>query len=311
MEYSGVSFLMSVKNGSRYVRHACSQLLALTSPLDEVIIIDDGSTDNTYQLILEHGKSLRNLNVIKSKSIGLANALNLGIANSNRNYIARIDVDDSYDPKRIELQTTALNPNASVIFSDYSIYLNGTHYIGSIPNGINHIGNLLSLINSQQTAHPVALISKKAFEEAGGYTQSEFPAEDLGLWYRLSKVGEIIGVPHNLLKYNFRRESVSASNYGLIKDITKELGYSYFSKINGNQFNHDMLQMTLDIYQNTNNAWLRKFMLLRNAISVNEILSKKINTNYLHKNLKKLALSAPANLNVFYWAALRKLVRKL
>jgi hypothetical protein len=92
-----------------------------------------------------------------------------------------------------------------------------------MPSPVNPTATSLSLINSQRTAHPSALISKRHFQEVGGYRFEDFPAEDLSLWIRLSRVGHLRSVPKNLLRYTLRRSSITGERYQEAKSKQLEL----------------------------------------------------------------------------------------
>ncbi len=178
--------------------------------IDEILIINDGSTDKTLKLLEFWASREPRIKLISTEGIGLVQSLNLGFSESKNNWIARFDADDRYEINRLQKQRELIGGNVSVIFADYSMYLNGKKFAGTIPSPVNHDATLLSLLNSQQTAHPVSLINKEKFIVSGGYRESEFPAEDLGLWARMSRHGQLISSPENLFSYSLSKTSVSA-----------------------------------------------------------------------------------------------------
>lgn len=179
--------------------------------IDEIIIINDGSTDKTVKLLEFWASREPRIKLFSTEGIGLVQSLNLGFSESKNNWIARFDADDRYEIDRLQKQRELIGENVSVIFADYSIYLNGKKFAGTIPSAVTHDATLLSLLNSQQTAHPVSFINKEKFILAGGYLESEFPAEDLGLWARISRHGQLISSPENLFSYSLSRTSISAT----------------------------------------------------------------------------------------------------
>ena len=108
-----VSVLMSVYNGDRYLREAIDSILNQTLDNFEFIIIDDGSTDASNQII----KSYRDprLKMVKNKeNIGLTKSLNIGIGLCCGEYIARMDADDISLPKRLEIQYKFMDDHPEV-----------------------------------------------------------------------------------------------------------------------------------------------------------------------------------------------------
>jgi glycosyltransferase involved in cell wall biosynthesis len=174
-----VTHLMPVRDGALFLNKSLNGILANAKKNDEILIIDDGSTDYGPTLIKRFQEKNSNVNVLTTKGIGIVGALNLGLKAASLEWVARYDVDDIYEPNRVQLQINNIKPNTAVIFSDYDIQSNRV-FFGTIPSPILHKPSILSLIYSQQTAHPSALICKSAAFEAGLYKIDEYPAEDVG-----------------------------------------------------------------------------------------------------------------------------------
>jgi glycosyltransferase involved in cell wall biosynthesis len=156
-------------------------------------------------------KGSANINILHTHGLGLVTALNLGIKIATHQWIARFDVDDRYSENRLKYQRKLINENVVAIFSDYSITDLDNRNFGIIPSGVNSHAIKLSLISSQRTAHSSVLFRKSAAIEVGGYLESEFPAEDLGLWLRLARCGDFLSVPETLMHYRLSKGSISSS----------------------------------------------------------------------------------------------------
>ena len=105
-----VSILMPVYNSEKYLREAIKSILNQTFTNFELIIINDGSTDNSLKII----KSFKDnrIKIIKNKgNLGLIKTLNKGIDLAQGKYIARMDADDIAMPKRLEKQIAFFNEN--------------------------------------------------------------------------------------------------------------------------------------------------------------------------------------------------------
>jgi hypothetical protein len=150
--------------------------------------------------------------VLTTGGSGLVNSLNLAIAESAFDWIARFDVDDIYSPVRLRQQRKLIDEKPVAIFSDYEVIsLDGESH-GAIPSPVTPFATSLSLLHSQRTAHPSSLFSKSAFYAAGKYRTCDFPAEDLSLWLRMSRIGNLISVPEILLQYKVNPNSVTSTN---------------------------------------------------------------------------------------------------
>lgn len=227
MKHTGISAVMPVKNGEKYLIDSIEQLSKNLQENDEIVVVNDGSTDGTLPKLKKWAQEDRRVMVVNNPNHGLTNALNLGFKESSNKWIARFDVDDKYSVNRLRIQREVINSKTILIFSDYDNFATDGVNLGTIPSAIFPNATALSLISSQRTAHPSALISKDAFNEAGGYQVEDFPAEDISLWLRMIKFGDAISVPKTLLHYQISPNSVSASKYATSKSKTEELLRKY------------------------------------------------------------------------------------
>lgn len=99
-----VSIVMPVFNGERYVAAALESLLGQTYPALEVIVVDDGSTDGTADVVRRHS----GVRLVQQKNAGPAVARNFGIENSRGRYISFVDHDDLWLPEKVERQVALL-----------------------------------------------------------------------------------------------------------------------------------------------------------------------------------------------------------
>jgi nitric oxide reductase large subunit len=138
-------------------------------------------------------------------------ALNLGLREASNEWIARFDVDDRYEISRLDEQRVCISSNVIGIFSDYDFFSEALPYLGTIPSAIDSDAVAVSLISSQRTAHPSILFNRGSVLDVGGYQQEDFPAEDLSLWLRMSRAGDLVSIPKVLLHYRLSAGSVTAT----------------------------------------------------------------------------------------------------
>jgi len=201
---------MPVKNGQEFVSQAITDIEANLEPADEIIVVEDGSTDGTAELLKSWKRKQDKLTIINTGGKGLVHALNLGVQNSSHDWIARFDVDDRYSPNRLKSQRKLLSGNTAAVFCDYTFNSTTTSKLGWIPCAVTPDATAISLISSQRTPHPGVIFNKFAVRDAGMYRNEDFPAEDLSLWLRLSRVGKLVGSPEKLLHYTLNPASVSS-----------------------------------------------------------------------------------------------------
>ena len=206
---NALTVLLPVKNGEKYIHKSLECIVANASSEDEILIINDGSSDKSELILKSWAIKDSRINIINNHGRGLVNALNLGLNESNKNWIARFDVDDIYPNYRLQKQRSIIGKDVSAIFCDYSLWSSKIRNVGVIPSAVVSQAVSLSLINSQRTPHPGVLYNKEAVLSVGGYRNEDFPAEDLSLWLRLSKIGKLVSVPEILLNYRISKTSIT------------------------------------------------------------------------------------------------------
>ena len=275
---------MPVKNGSSHINSIFPQILANVSDQDEILIIDDGSTDDTPNLLEAlQDKYNQEIRIIRTSGVGLVGALNLGMKNALGDWIARYDADDSYSSNRIILQKQFIRENTVGVFSDYQLEINGEKKAGRILSPLTPLFTKLSFFAAQQTAHPIAFLRKEAVIAAGMYFEEDFPAEDLGLWLRMSKLGEIVSVPQILLFYNLNPNGISLSNQKLMKNMRMEVLARYKEGlITQSELDSSFMNEWIQIDRSTHTLE-RKIMASRNLFIAKSILKFKIRKKILVK----------------------------
>lgn len=222
-DIKAISAVIPIKNGAEYLSVFLPNLINCTDPDDELIFINDNSTDETLNILTSWGAEIPNCKILQAEGHGLASALNQGVAAASHDWIARFDCDDGYHIDRISLQKNAIDRGVVCVFSDYQIIGENEMDLGRIPSPVFPLATKLSLLTNRRTPHPVALMKKSAVLQVGGYLDQDFPAEDLSLWLRLSSVGSLISVPETLLYYRLHANSVTGSKFLESKAKAKKL----------------------------------------------------------------------------------------
>jgi glycosyltransferase involved in cell wall biosynthesis len=289
-----ISGVLPIKNGEKWILNTLPKILSCLDIRDELVIVDDGSTDKTLTLVSSFAENDHRIKVVKRQSRGLIEALNEGVNQSHNNWIARFDIDDSYPQDRLKKQRFEINGDVAAIFTDYRIKLNGRYNLGLIASPITDPATRLSLLRSQRTAHPSALFNKGKFISAGGYIAAEFPAEDLGLWARMSNHGTLISVDIEGLQYNFRQNSISRTNRDSIIYNKQRILDSYIETLAVNSI-FEKLEENLERYRATNLGRDRTLLHLwdmTHPLSQKKLGKKK---SLFARNLLIRNLSNPAN----------------
>ena len=110
-----VSYIMAVHNIERYVAESLRSILAQSRPVDEILVVDDGSTDGTAEVVREQGGPIR---VIGQANAGQSAARNRGVRESRGDYIAFLDGDDLIHPQKIERQLACFDARPELMLVD-------------------------------------------------------------------------------------------------------------------------------------------------------------------------------------------------
>ncbi|MDR1236179.1 MAG: glycosyltransferase [Holosporaceae bacterium] len=178
-----VSIIIPVYNGSDYIREAVDSALAQTYKNIEIIVVNDGSSDDTEEIALSYGNKIR---YFSKKNGGVASALNVGIKNMKGEYFSWLSHDDVYLPNKIEKQIEELkNSDAdTVLFGNWIAIdaegneLTKTFYENKHYNPLFCV--LFGLIHGC-----TLLIPKKCFDECGLFDESLRFTQDYDLWFRM------------------------------------------------------------------------------------------------------------------------------
>ena len=212
LSINGVSCLIPNKNGVDFFPYLEDYFQRVTCANLEILIIDDGSEDSSFEAATAWASRDSRVTLWRNIGSGLVDALNFGIEKSRYDWIARFDVDDRYEVDRLTKQLQVIDSGALLVFSDFKFLLNEKYRSKTMPGPVSHLPTIISFYSNRRTPHSSALFLKSAAIEAGLYKQSEYLAEDLGLWLRISKIGKIESVPLTLIDYRVSQQSLLSQN---------------------------------------------------------------------------------------------------
>jgi glycosyltransferase involved in cell wall biosynthesis len=220
-----LSVIMPVKNGGRYLSVAIRSTLAAMPRDSELVIANDGSTDNTEEIIEQFSdKRLRSIRSLSSK--GVSASLNSLIASTDSELVARMDADDICLPFRFSYQNAVLK-DFDCIFSNV-IVINeaGVPRRTDMPGHIGHRAIPLHLLMGNNLVHPTMYARRSFLVSLGNY--AETAAEDYDLWLRAANANlRMIRSAIPTLLYRKHKLQVSVSGGWLKEDWDPCLDRSY------------------------------------------------------------------------------------
>ena len=207
-----VTVLMPVYNGCLYLHEAISSVLDQSFTDFELLVVDDGSTDDSVRVIQSFQDSRIRL-LHNEKNYGLITTLNIGIENSQGCYIARMDSDDISLPDRLDRQVSFMENNPQI-----SVCGSWVRTIGERPGEVwNYMQNSdeikCGLLFQNQLAHPSVIMRRSILENTSLRYDAVFKhVEDYQLWVALAKDTLLSNIPEVLVEYRIHANQVSVKH---------------------------------------------------------------------------------------------------
>lgn len=246
-----VSIVIPVYNGENYMREAIDSALLQTYPNIEIIVVNDGSTDNTREIALSYGDKIR---YFEKENGGVSTALNTAIENMRGEYFSWLSHDDRYYPNKISEEIKVLqeyDDKNLIIHSGWDavimpkgdvIAYNGADLPVKISKEINE-SSILPLMFSLLDGLSL-LIPKELFLQYGGFEKEYIAIQDYLMWYKILKGKKSIFIPKQLTQYRLHSNQTTNT----YKKKTTEEDYLFEMMINS--FNEgDLIDVNLNEYQ--------------------------------------------------------------
>lgn len=210
-----ISIIVPTYNREDFILEAVNSVLAQTVTNWELIIVDDGSTDDTYTVLEPLLKDNRII-YQKQENQGQAVARQQALKIAKGSYIAFLDSDNRWLPNRLELGLKALkdNPQASISYGNIiTIDENGEEVTRE--NMLRHSGAIAPLLlRDNFVAMNTTLVRKSAIDKIGGMRGEVRRGDDYDLWLRLSAEHEFIYIPEFMADYRVMDDQISSNKDG-------------------------------------------------------------------------------------------------
>jgi glycosyltransferase involved in cell wall biosynthesis len=214
-----ISVLLPVRDGERFLAASIDSVLAQTWRDFELLVLDDGSTDGTAAIAASYAARDDRVRVIRLSGGGISRALNAGLEDARRPWIARMDADDIAYPDRLAVQLeAALREPAVVLWGAWAhgIDERGSEVLSIVRAGPTDAAEFRHLRDRRrpvQVLHPTAFFPRRVALGVGRYDPRFDGAEDLELWNRMAEHGEVRTIPRALLAYRVHGRSAGADRF--------------------------------------------------------------------------------------------------
>jgi glycosyltransferase involved in cell wall biosynthesis len=205
---SKVSIVLPTYNGAKYIRQSIDSCLNQTYKNLELIIVDDGSSDKTPEIIKSY-KDKRIKYIQHKKNKGLPFALNTGFANTIGEYLTWTSDDNQYLSEAIEKMLNYLNSDKKIdfVYADYFNYIleTGEKLLVKVKDS--------NILVKENVVGPCFLYSRTIYKNIGNYNAKYFLVEDYEYWIRVFKKYSLVHYPYPLYIYRSHSKSLTNNSY--------------------------------------------------------------------------------------------------
>jgi len=222
-----VSVIIPAYNAARYLPDALDSVLAQTKDPLEVLVVDDGSSDDTAQVVARYGPPVRYL---RQRNAGVSMARNHGIAESRGRYVAFLDADDTWLPAKLDRQLAALKERTEcgACYSAYTtvnaelkpVAVSRHDPCWPVLEGLLLCGNVIGTPST-------VLVERSVLVRAGGFDAALSYCADWDLWIRLTNLTAFCYVDEPMVRYRQHDTNMSHNVCLLEHDALRVLAKAF------------------------------------------------------------------------------------
>jgi glycosyltransferase involved in cell wall biosynthesis len=221
-----VSIIIPAYNAARFIRFTLESLIRQSHENLEIIVIDDGSTDNTLEIAGGYSVTDDRITILKQKNLGVAAARNRGIKCARGIFVAFVDADDIWHPTAVAKMLNCFkrsSSNLAVVYA-WSLDIDSNNF----PTGGVHVSRARGYVHPLLICHNFignassTMIRATHLRSIDGYrTEFNIGCEDLDLYLRLAEKFDYDFVPEYLVAYRKSTESMSSNTFKLNQSHTQ------------------------------------------------------------------------------------------
>jgi len=202
---------MSVYNGEEFLSETIDSVLNQSFRDFEFVIVDDGSTDTTADILAKYALCDGRIRVLRNGKKGRAASLNLGISLAKGKYVANTDADDLSMPGRLEEQVAFMdrNPEVGVLGTAFELITDSGEVIDVIRYPLDDSQIRSVILRYNPICHSSIILRKDIVLALGGYRSTFEPSEDYDLWLRMSEQSRLANLQNVLVRYRVHANQLS------------------------------------------------------------------------------------------------------
>lgn len=258
-----VTVLMSVYNGEKYLKDAINSVLSQSFTNYEFLIINDGSTDGTKELLDKYTSNDPRVHLIHlPKNRGLTAALNLGVDMAKGKWVARIDCDDIWRRDRLEKQLSYLekNQNIKLLGSSFYVINENAKIIGEIKRYNSVLINKWLMLWGNCFIHSSVIFDKNIAIKLGKYDSQYFHGQDYDLWTKFAMNYDIDNLEETLISLRTHQKSITTLNFEKHIKLDLIIKQNYRKQVAGNKNYNNPLFLYKMFFNKANNALEKKII---------------------------------------------------
>ncbi len=236
MSQNKISAIIPTFNRAHTLKRALVSVLDQTVPCKEIIIVDDGSSDETEELLKPYIESQK-IKYVKTINRGVSAARNLGVSIATGDWVSFLDSDDEWLIKKNQLQLESFEKTNHLLIHGEEIWIRNGKRVNSKKKHKKYGGSIFEKCLPLCLISPSAsMIDRSLFKEVGGFDEDFIVCEDYDLWLRITAKHQVGFVETPIImKYGGHQDQLStkykAMDYFRVKSMVKILKLDSFQKL--------------------------------------------------------------------------------
>lgn len=222
-----VSVVIPTYNASGFIGEALESVFQQTYQDFEILVVDDGSTDDTAAVVRGFGSAVR---FIQQEHAGPSRARNRGISEAKGSYIAFLDADDLWLPQKLEKQLALFraDPTLGLVTVGHQAFDEEGVYEPTWDKRADLFGDrnvATAIFLKSNVATPTVMVPRSVLEDVGGFEEEIYIGEDDNLWIRIAAKYRVGLIDDLLVQLRRREDSLTKDKARLLRDVRKNITF--------------------------------------------------------------------------------------